>query len=154
METNDDRRLMEKLQRIEAMFADRAATVGEKAAAGEARDRILRRLEEFAEIDPPVEYTFTFRNRWPQKWFAALLRRYNLRPHRYAGRRCTTVMARVSKRQLDESLRPEFRELDDTLQRRLSEITERVIAESINQDASDVEVRSGQALPASVSMEV
>jgi hypothetical protein len=34
METNEHQRLIEKLRRIESLFADRAATDGEKAAAG------------------------------------------------------------------------------------------------------------------------
>jgi four helix bundle suffix protein len=68
MNSTDHQRLIEKLRRIESLFADRAATDGEKAAAGEARERIRR--------------------------------------------------------------------------------TNRVIAESINKDTSDVEVRSGQALSA------
>jgi hypothetical protein len=91
MDTNDHQRLIEKLRRIEALFADRAATAGEKAAADEARDRILGRLKEFAEINPPVEYTFTLRNRWSHKLFVALLRRYNLQPYRYARQRYTTA---------------------------------------------------------------
>lgn len=147
MESNDQQRLIEKLRRIEALFADRAATSGEKAAAGEARDRILGRLKEFEVVDPPIEYTFTLQNPWSHKLFVALLRRYNIRPYRYARQRYTTVMARVSKRFLDESLWPEFIELDRTLQTYLTEVTERVIAESLHSDASDVEVRSGQELP-------
>jgi len=39
--------------------------------------------------------------------------------------------------------------LDQTLQKYLHEITARVIAESINGDNSEVEVRSGNALPGS-----
>ena len=37
VEANHHQRLIEKLRRIETLFADRAATVGEKAAAEEAR---------------------------------------------------------------------------------------------------------------------
>jgi hypothetical protein len=153
METDDYQRLIEKLRRIEALFADRAATPGERAAAGEARDRIRERLEQFEQSDPPVEFTFTLRNPWSHRLFVALLRRYNLRPYRYARQRRTTVMARVPTKFVYMTLWPEFRELDRTLQQFLGEVTERVISETVNQDASDVEVRSGQALPASVAME-
>jgi hypothetical protein len=83
----------------------------------------------------------------------ALLRRYDLQPYRYARQRYTTVMARVSARFVNETLWPEFVELDRTLQTYLTEETNRIIAESINKDSSDVEVRSGQALPASASMD-
>jgi hypothetical protein len=153
MELNDHDRLLEKLRRIESLFADRAATAGEKVAAGEARERIRRRLEAFAESDPPVEYTFTLQNPWSKALFVALLRRYDIRPYRYARQRYTTVMARVPKRFVDETLWPEFVELDRSLQKYLTEVTDRVIAESINKDTSDVEVRSGQALPAFAAME-
>ena len=145
---SDHQRLIEKLKLIEALFADKAATTGEKAAAGEARERIRARLATFAQTDPPIEYTFPLRNTWSHKLFIALLRRYNIRPYRYARQRYTTVMARIPARFVNETLWPEFLELDRTLQSYLTEETNRIIAESINKDTSDVEVRSGQALPA------
>ena len=40
----DEARLIEKLQRIEALFAG-AATAGEKVAAERARQRIVERLQ-------------------------------------------------------------------------------------------------------------
>ena len=153
MELNDQQRLIERLKRIETLFADRAATAGEKAAAQEAGERIRRRLAAMAETDPPIEYTFNLRNPWSKQLFVALLRRYNLRPYRYARQRYTTVMARVPARFVNETLWPEFVELDRTLQTYLTEETNRIIAESINKDASDVEVRSGQALPAAASLD-
>jgi hypothetical protein len=153
MQSNDQQRLIEKLRRIEALFADRAATAGEKAAAGEARERIRQRLEAFTQSDPPVEYSFALHNPWSHKLFVALLRRYNIRPYRYARQRHTTVMARVPARFVNETLWPEFAELDRTLQSYLTEETNRVIAECLNKDTSDVEVRSGQALSAGSTLE-
>ena len=152
MDNTEHHRLIEKLRRIETLFADRAATPGEKAAAGEARERIRRRLAESAQSDPPVEFTFALRNPWSNRLFVALLRRYNIRPYRYARQRHTTVMARVPSRFVRETLWPEFTELDRTLQQYLTEETNRVIAETINKDTSDVEVRSGQALPGAGSV--
>lgn len=154
MDTPEHQRLIDKLRRIEALFADRAATPGERTAAGEARERIRQRLADSVQTDPPVEYTFTFRSHWSKKLFIALLRRYNLRPYRYARQRYTTVMARVPARFVKETLWPEFTELDHTLQQYLTEITDRVIAESIHGDTSDVEVRSGRALPAGATQEL
>jgi len=150
---NDQQRLIERLKRIETLFADAAATLGEKTAAGEARDRIRQRLAAFAQFDSPIEYSFALRNPWSHKLFVALLRRYDIRPYRYARQRYTTVMARVPARFVRETLWPEFAELDRTLQSYLNEETNRIIAASINKDTSDVEVRSGQALPASATME-
>ncbi len=151
MELSDQERLIEKLKRIEALFADRAATTGEKAAAGEARDRIRERLEKLPE--PAVEYTFALRNPWSHRLFVALLRRYNIRPYRYPRQRRTTIMAKVPPRFVNETLWPQFVELDRTLASYLTEQTNRVISESINKDTSDVEVRSGQALPATTTLE-
>jgi hypothetical protein len=153
MESTEHQKLVEKLKRIEALFADKAATVGEKAAAGGAADRIRERLSAFAEADPPVEFTFALHNPWSHRLFVALARRYQLRPYRYARQRRTSVTIRVPSRFVHETLWPEFTELDRTLQNYLTDITNRVIAETIDKDASDVEVRSGAALSAGESME-
>ena len=152
-ESSDHQRLIERLKRIETLFADAAATAGEKTAAGQARERIRQRLAAFAQVDPPIEYSFALRNPWSHKLFVALLRRYDIRPYRYARQRYTTVMARVPARFVGETLWPEFVELDRTLQSYLTEETNRVIAQSLNKDTSDVEVRSGQALPTAATME-
>ena len=93
--------------KIEALFSG-AATEGERASAGLARQRILRRLAELIPEDPPVEYKFTFRDMWSHKVFMALLRRYGLKPYRYHAQRYTTVMVQVPKRFVDETLWPEF----------------------------------------------
>ena len=53
----EEQGLIEKLQRIEALFAG-AATAGERDAAAHARDRIRARLREQQQIDPPVEFAF------------------------------------------------------------------------------------------------
>ena len=137
---NDERQLIEKLQRIEALFA-RAGTPGEKAAAAGAAERIRRRLNEVAALDPPVEYRFAVTDGWSRKLLLALLRRYGVKPYRYWSQRRTTVMARVSRRFVEETLWPEFREFNSTLQTYLSEVTDRVIAEAISPDSQDEEVR-------------
>lgn len=137
----EEEKLIEKLQRIEALFAG-AATPGERNAAAEARDRIRARVREQEERDPLVEYTFNLRDRWSHKLLTALLRRYQLRPYRYRGQRYTTLMARVPKRFLDETLWPEFEELNKTLTAYLGEVTERVIAQGIEADTTEVEVEA------------
>jgi hypothetical protein len=48
----EEARLIEKLQRIEALFAG-AASAGEREAAALARDRIRNRLREHQQTDPP-----------------------------------------------------------------------------------------------------
>lgn len=140
----DEQRLIEKLQLIEALFAG-AATPGEREAAAQARERIRARLREQQEVDPPLEYTFNLHDRWSHKLMIALLRRYGIRPYRYRRQRHTTIMARVPKGFLDETLWPEYLELSKTLSTFLAEVTDRVISQGIESDNSDVEVRNGPA---------
>ena len=144
----EEQRLIEKLQRIEALFAG-AATPGEREAAAQARDRIRSRLLEQQQVDPPIEYTFTLRDRWSHKLLTALLRRYQIRPYRYRGQRYTTIMAQVPERFVQEVLWPEFEELNRTLGNYLSEVTDRVIAQGINADSAEVEVAPEQLPPTS-----
>jgi hypothetical protein len=139
----DEQRLIEKLRRIEALHAG-AATMGERDAAAQARDRIRARLAREVDTDPPVEYSFSLPDTWSRRLFTALLRRYDIRPYRYARQRYTTVMARVPKGFVDETLWPEFQELSRTLNSYLEEVTERVIRETISPDTSDAEVRPAQ----------
>lgn len=135
----DEARLIEKLRLIEALFAD-AATEGEKVAAERAKQRILERLQLWEREVPPIEYRFTMGDMWSRKLFVALLRRYGITPYRYKGQRYTTVMARVSKRFVDETLWPEFHAFDETLRTYLSEVTERVVSQVIHQDSSEAAV--------------
>ncbi len=133
----DEPRLVEKLARIEALFAG-ATTEGERDAAAAARQRILDRLRAAAAADPPSEMRFTLADGWYRRLFTALLRRYDLKPYRYRGQRRTTVMVRVPPRFVDDTLWPEFLELAKTLEAYLSEVTNRVICQVLHTDTSDV----------------
>lgn len=99
----DEAALIAKLAKIEALFAG-ATTDGERNAAAGARERILERLRELEEVDPPVEYRFTMADAWSRQVFLALVRRYGLKPYRRREQRHTTVMLRVTKRIVDETL--------------------------------------------------
>ena len=146
----EEQRLIEKLQRIEALFAG-AATPGEREAAAQARDRIQARLGQQQKTDPPVEFAFNLRDRWSHKLLIALLRRYQIRPYRYRGQRYTTVMARVPTGFVNETLWPEFQELDRTLAAFLNEVTDRVISHGIEADMAEVDI-DPQALPPASAM--
>ena len=135
----DEARLIEKLRKIEALFAG-AATDGERQAAAEARDRIRARLVAVAAEDPPVEYRFTVTDQWSRRLLVALLKRYGLRPYRYPRQRHTTVMAKVPARFVDETLWPEFESLWSELQTWLSEATARVVRVVTEQDGGEAEV--------------
>lgn len=134
--TMDEAKLRERLSKIEALFAG-ATTEGERVAAAEARQRIQARLESAERADPAVEYRFTLGDGWARKVFVALLRRYNLKPYRYRGQRRTTVMVKVPKRFVDETLWPEFEQIDAALQTYLEEVTDRIISETIHGDSSE-----------------
>jgi hypothetical protein len=140
----EEQKLMEKLRLIEALYSG-AATPGERDAAASARERIRARLRASQEIDPPIEYSFKLRDRWSHQLLTALLRRYGIKPYRYRGQRYTTIMARVPVRFVNETLWPEFVELNRTLSGFLSEVTNRVIATGIEADTSEPEERAEPA---------
>jgi hypothetical protein len=135
----DEQKLIERLRLVEALHAG-ATTPGEKVAAERARERIIERLKLWEQTDPPVEYRFGMSDMWSRKVFVALLRRYDITPYRYTGQRYTTVMARITRRFVDETLWPEFLDISKSLRAYLAEVTDRVVAEVIHRDSSDAEV--------------
>ncbi|HET6583166.1 MAG TPA: hypothetical protein VFG69_06960 [Nannocystaceae bacterium] len=128
--------LLEKLSRIEALFAG-TTFEGERNAAANARDKLRARIAELVASDPPREHQFSLRDVWSVKLMVALLRRYDIEPYRRRGQRHTTVLARIPKRFLEETLWPEFTQLSDELTRYLAEITDRVIATAVHPDARE-----------------
>lgn len=137
--------LLDKLRKIERLYAG-AATPGEKEAAADAMRRIQQRLKKTEKAERPIEYKFTLVDGWSKKLFIALLRRYDLRPYRYARQRRNTVMVRVPKSFVDDTLWPEFLELSEVLQQYLEDITHRVISGSIHADASEEDIIAGEYL--------
>ncbi|NQT59223.1 MAG: hypothetical protein HQ557_09600 [Bacteroidetes bacterium] len=136
----DERELIEKLKKIEALFAGTPET-GEKLAALEAADRIKERLESIKKIDAPIEYTFRMTNMWSKRLFTALLRRYGIKPYRYSRQKYTTVMAMVPRTFVDTVLWPEYQKLNSILSTYLDDITNRIISENIYPDYSDAELK-------------
>ena len=132
----DESKLRERLSLIEALFAG-ATTEGERIAAGEARRRIQARLEGVERAEPPVEYRFTLADTWSRKVFLALLRRYELKPYRYRNQRRTTVMVKVPRRFVDETLWPEYQQIYKELRTYLDDVTDRIIADVIHKDSSE-----------------
>lgn len=136
----DEKALLEKLRRIEALHAG-ATTPGERDAAAGAIRRIQERLRRTEKEDPPLEYKFTLGDDWSRKLFSALARRYGLQPFRYRRQRYTTVMLKVPKRFVDETLWPEYRDLDRVLRETLDRATDGVLAQVFQQDVAEAEVR-------------
>ena len=137
---DEERALIGKLKRVEALFAG-TNFEGEKIAAKNALDRIRIRLRKIRKIDPPVEFKFSFGDMWSRRLFVSLCRRYGFEAYRYSGQKHTTIMALVSKSFVDEILWPEFQELNETLRMYIDDITNRVIRETIYSGSSEVEVR-------------
>ena len=136
MSIQEERRLIEMLRKVEALFA-RPGTAGERAAAGRARDRILERLRLLEKDEPPVAHRFSIRDPWSHRLFIALLLRHGLRPYRQPGQRRTTVMVRVTRTFVERTLWPQFRTADRILRQNLHEVTQRIIAKAISGDLTD-----------------
>lgn len=137
---SDEERLLQKLQRLEALFAGAYAD-GERAAAANAIDAIRARLEQLRDSDPPIEYAFKLQDQWSRKLMLALLRRYGIEPYRYSRQRHTTVMAKVPESFVRQTLWPEFQEFSEVLQAYLSDVTNRIIHQALGADTSEAEAR-------------
>ena len=135
-----EEQLVEKLRRIEALHA-RAGSDGEKVAAQRARQRIQARLKQLAAEEPPIEFRFSLSDQWSRHLFVALLRRYGIAPYRYRGQRRTTVMARLSRSFVNDTLWPEFLELQQTLSAYFDALTDRVIEQALEVKAGEAEER-------------
>jgi hypothetical protein len=139
--------LIDKLRKIERLHAG-ATTPGEREAAADAIARIKRRLTEVERTEKPIEYRFKLNDDWSKKLFIALLRRYGLKPYRYARQRRTTVMVRVPRSFVNETLWPQYLDLSTTLRNYLEDITNRVIAEGVHGDTTEEDIITGD-LPGS-----
>lgn len=133
---DDRQKLFETLRKIEALYAG-AATPGERDAAASARERIRAKLAGFAQRERSEEFRFSMDNPWSRKIFVALLRRYGIEPYRYSRQRRNTVMARVPRSFLDETLMPEFDEMNRALFDHLERITNDIISQEISSDTSE-----------------
>jgi len=136
-----EHQLVEKLRRIEALHA-RPGSEGEREAAERARERIQERLRQLEAEEPPVEFRFTLSDQWSRHLFVALLRRYGVRPYRYPYQRRTTVMARLSRAFVNETLWPEFEELQASLTAYFDALTDRVIEQALEVKAGEAEERT------------
>ena len=134
----------EKLRRIEALHS-RPGSEGERQAAQRARDRIQARLKQLEAEEPPIEVRFTLADQWSRHLFVALLRRYGIPAYRYRGQRRTTVMARLSRAFVNETLWPEFLELQGSLAAYFDALTDRVIEQALEVKAGEAEERPQSA---------
>ncbi len=147
-DSDEEKHLIEKLQKVEALFA-RTTYPGERQAAQDALERIRRRLAELEKVEKLIEFRFSLPDGWSRSLFIALLCRYGLKPYRYSGQRRTTVMVKVAASFVDEVLWPEFRELNATLRSHLDSVTNRIIRDAIHGGDMVIEQRPGQEPTAS-----
>jgi hypothetical protein len=133
--------LAEKLRQIEAFFAG-VINPQDKAAADTILELVRKRLREVEKTEAPEEFRFSMPDRWSGLLFMALLRRYGIQPYRYRGQRRTTVMARVSRRFVNETLWPEYLDLSRLLSSHLEIVAQRIITEAVWRDNSEAEVRA------------
>ena len=66
-----------------------------------------------------------------------------LEPYRYKGQRYTTVMVRAPRAFFNNTLWPEYLELQAALHSYLNEATERIIREEVYRDAAEAKERAG-----------
>ncbi len=138
--------VLEKLRKIEALFAG-AATPGERSAAEAARERIRERLRGLQQSERAEEWRFSLDNPWSRKLFVALARRYGLKPYRRYGQRRTTVMVSAPRGFVDDTLLPEFKELNRVLLDHLDSLAAEIIERSIASDTSDPEEVHAALMP-------
>lgn len=134
----NEHELRDKLRKIEALFAG-AKTVGEKAAAGAAADRIRERLLQATKAEAFTETKFRLPDTWSMQLFCALCRRYGLQPYRYRRQHRGTVMVKAPASFIDGVLWPEFQQLEDALTSYLADVTDRIIREEVHGEGGGAE---------------
>jgi hypothetical protein len=137
-----EEQLREKLRKISALFHG-ATTIGERDAAAAAMERVRKGLKTTFATEPQVEFKFSFPDRWQRRLFSALCRRHGLEPYRYKRQRFTTVNVRVTRSFAEQTLVPEYQELQAALNEYLNDATERIIREEVYGDAGEASERTG-----------
>jgi hypothetical protein len=100
-------------------------------------ERLREALNTTVDTQPLPETKFSMADQWQRRLFTALCRRYGLEPFRYKGQRRTTVMVRAPRSFVEETLWPEYLELQAALHSYLNEATERIIREEVYRDADE-----------------
>lgn len=138
----DEATLLDKLRKIEALHAG-ASTDGERLAAAFAAERIRERLAAWRTREADIEMGYSLPDPWKRMLFLALCRRYGLEPYRRARQRYSTVCVRAPESFQKDTLWPQFLSLAEALDKHLHEVTHRVIAAAIHEDASEAREVSG-----------
>ena len=137
-----ERELREKLNKISALF-EGATTTGERGAAAAAIDRVRKALAAAEQVELSTEMQFRNLDRWRRKLFLALCRRYGLKPYRYRRQRYSTITLRAPRSFLNNTLWPEYLEIQKALDEYLEEATERIIREEVFGEDEEAEEIAG-----------
>ena len=137
-----EQELRQKLRKISALF-EGATTAGERDSAAAAIDRLRKALAAAEQIEKPVETYFKLVDQWNRRLFTALCRRYGLKPYRYPRQHRTTVVLRAPKSFIDNTLWPEYLQIEKALHEYLNEATERIIREEVFGNSDEAEERAG-----------
>lgn len=133
--------LEEKLAKLEALFR-RAGTEGEKRAAGSALSRL--RLKKRPE---KVEKGVSLDNPWSVQLFVAVCRKHGIEPYRHPRQRRTTVMMMVEPQVLEETLLPQFQELQNELYDYMNDVTRHLVEKGLGSDGDDTRMGPPPGLP-------
>ncbi|MBF0283757.1 MAG: hypothetical protein HQL51_04790 [Magnetococcales bacterium] len=136
----EEKQLREKLRKIEALFAG-TGVAGERLAAQAALERIRAKLAAMGRREAPVELRLSLHDPWSRQLFTALCRRYGIEPYRYRRQHRTTIMFKTPRRFVDETLLPEFKELNAALVGYLAGVTQRIIREEIHRETGEAQER-------------
>lgn len=136
----DEAKLLQKLRDLERLIAS-AGTNGERAAADQARERILDRLHQLQREAPAVEFKFMMPDVWSLRLFMALLRRYDLHGYRYKRQKRTTIMVSAPEAFVRDVLEPHFRSAAEELHKHLNDVATHVIREAIADASEEAEER-------------
>jgi len=137
-----EQELRQKLRKISALF-EGATTAGERDAAAAAIDRVRKAIAAAEKVEQPVETQFKLVDRWNRRLFTALCRRYGLKPYRYPRQRYSTVTVRAPRSFVNNTLWPEFLQIQKALDEYLNEATDRIIREEVFGNSDEAEERAG-----------
>ncbi len=137
-----EQELRHKLRKIAALF-EGATTAGERDAAAAAIDRVRAALSAAERSEKTIEMAFRLPDPWNRRLFAALCRRYGLKPYRYPRQRYSTVVLRAPASFINGTLWPEFLQIKSALDEYLHEATERIIREEVFGNSDEPEERAG-----------
>jgi hypothetical protein len=106
--------------RFQAIEFKHAVLAGGPDPGGDARSMMMARCRQLAAAADVGNFQVSLKSDTEQLVFLALLTRYGLKPFRYRKQHKTTVMVRLSKQLMDETIMPIFNDVMAALNERIS----------------------------------